>query len=589
MEKIYLPIASGNLGEYFSIALITPHNYIKERIQDLQTLCNDYLVLSTKKFTNSSDCCLELILSDLELNQLKKTKQNNFFLFNGSLPISRVKNIYFYSEEKLKRTIVLSESASFIPNRMVKLCEKDENEFYEDSTFEFENINEKSDFAEKIIKFDSFLGGFAFMRLGGEHYMNYSKKYFCTLDYFNEIIKNAVSKIKQKLNIDDKNYYGLFENDNKNWENWRGFIFGAEQKILDEIQDKVPYSNNIYKQDSVKDKRELYILSVLANFGHERSPKSIKTDSLVIALVNNQIEYKEAITLFYGLKNGYKGFTKNYNFNNERQIVKFELNSKLDYVTIESIYQYIFNNKISSEFDYLNIIYPNYSNNIDKNKYKTYKIFDKEIIYKEKSTSLSDLIDNLLGTLRPINILNSLSNYFSKRNEVELTEEQKRKLNENYFNLIKEPFKNYIYEFSKEIDEFYTDKLEIEKKKSIDLINVNKKLNDELLKLKSVSIIVNEEPQKIEYDKDIKILQVNEPVIHYPPSKNVLSQNIGNELENKSNTNKELDIHKFYLEKLGISELREIAKKKGIPQKGIDKDILIKHIFDKIKEKNNLI
>ena len=56
--------------------------------------------------------------------------------------------------------------------------------------------------------------------------------------------------------------------------------------------------------------------------------------------------------------------------NNDIQIVKFELESKLDYYTIESIYQFIFNNKKSNDFAYLDNVIGSNTKFVDRKKVK---------------------------------------------------------------------------------------------------------------------------------------------------------------------------------------------------------------------------
>jgi len=456
MESTYfLPINSGNLGEYFSRALIVPQKYIKEPINDFQSLDIDNLIFSTnKKFTNTSDCSIEVILKSEEVALLRNSNNENLMLLNSPIPITRVVKILFYSKEKMVRTINLARSSSFIPERLLEVISKNNNDFINEISLKFDGNNEESNINNKIDKYNKFLGGFAFMRLGGANYMNYSKNYFTTLEFFNSVIAKQVDKVKKRLGLSD-NFQGVFDDNNPEWKNWRNFVFGDYQKIVDELEkNKVSVKNNRFQQDIVKDDKKLYILSILANYGPERfKPNSV--DSLIMALITNKIsnDFKEAVTLFFGLHNGYRDLGKNYYLNNKTQLVKFELESKLDYYIIESVHNFVFNNKKSAEFDYLEDIIPSNTKYVNKKNYRTYKILDEDIIYGEKP--IARIFNRFIKSTRLDKILNVLSSDFSKKNEIELTEEQKKKIENNFLSLIEKPFYEYLEDLEKEITEFY--------------------------------------------------------------------------------------------------------------------------------------
>ncbi len=87
---MFLHINSVNLGLYFNTALISPANYIKTRREDIQTKNNNQLLLSDRKWSKTSDCSLELVITSIEYSEIKENNiSSNYFLFNNPLPISR--------------------------------------------------------------------------------------------------------------------------------------------------------------------------------------------------------------------------------------------------------------------------------------------------------------------------------------------------------------------------------------------------------------------------------------------------------------------------------------------------------------------
>ena len=572
MNTYYFPIESSNLGAYFSSGIIAPHNYMSERNKDLQSLCSDYLIFSKLKFTSTSDCSLEIILSEEEIQLLLNSEKNNFFLLGLALPITRIKKIYFYSEEKCKRTISFAESSSFIPERLIELSNKNDNDFIDDNLFLKKGQLATNDFSSKINKYNSFLGGFAFMRLGGDkNSMNYSKNYFSALSYFSSSIQkeftNARKTIpKLAIDIQDEKYHGIFNEENNQLLNWRNYIFGTDENITSKLKGVVQFSNNTYKQDTVKNNYELYILSILANYGHGQN-KAKQTDSLVKAITddNNQIFHKEAVTLFYGLRNGYRGFNKSYYFNNERQIIKFELNTILDYVEIESIYQFVFNQKKSDEFKYLHDVFPKYTQQINNRKFKTYKILDKYIIYDEKPQTVKGVIENFLEKFYPKNILDSLTVFFSKRILIELTENQKKTLSDDFFESIKEPLKLYIEkEIVSDIIEFYEEDIknkieQLENVHNTELKNLNLQKQNFIIEIEKLRINQNEFIK--EKENFLKIINSTNPPVNQAKDENLIVSTFNALEPNLSQLNSSMDsFKKENIQSLGVNEIRDNKK-----------------------------
>ena len=560
--KYYLPINSDNLGLYFSSAIIVPHNYLKDTVNDLQSLATSSLVISNKLFTLTSDCSLEVVLTKDEISSLIIDSLNiEIYYLNMPLPITRVSKILFYSNEKMRRTISLAESSSFIPERLIQLVNSEESYFInENKNDKYNNLCSKNDTNKHIDLYNRYLGGFAFMKLGGEVYMNYSFNYFSTLAFFNKIIESEILNINSKIKLNFENsFHGLFKEPDNNWKVWFDFIYGNDENIVQYlINEKIFYSNNLFKKDMYIKNRKHYILSILANYGHFQN-KSLLTDSLIIEILTDKIpqEYKELVTLFYGVHNGYNGFNKSYHFNTISKPLKFKFDSTLDYYTIESIYQFVFNNKISNDFDYLNDVMPKFENHVDNNKYKSYKILDKEIIYAQKPTTFEDLLDGLIDGISIKKILSSLIKNCANKISITFTEEQINILNKEYSQVIREPLKEYVKEISNEIRNFYEDRIG----------NINKDFESKM------SLIYNTK-QNITYEKNS-----NKEMLVKEESKVTIDNEI-------------LLIHKLYLKKLNNTALKEIADSYQVTytkEELKDNTSFVNKILDAIKLKNKLL
>ena len=81
-----------------------------------------------------------------------------------------------------------------------------------------------------------------------------------------------------------------------------------------------------------------------------------KLDDFFSFLVNSDFEpdRKEGISLMFGLNKGYTAFRNKYETEDLELEIKFRLESQLEYYTIESIYQYVFNGKTDNyNYEYL--------------------------------------------------------------------------------------------------------------------------------------------------------------------------------------------------------------------------------------------
>lgn len=460
-KKYYLPINSTSLAYYFGNACIKPGKYFDNKPDDLQDKFNDFILITTCFGTQQTDCCLELVLTKQEIEDLNDIN-NGWFLYDKPLPISRIRKIYFTDGERKDKTITnINMSTAFVPNDLIEVVKGFENP-------KIDNFEKPEDifinsYADKLKTFDSFLGGLALMRLAGEEYMNYSENYFATLSFFNENIQKDLEYYK--VNIDTR-YQGAFNGKN-------GFdkVIPYLNKTIDEND-----VNNIAqeeKQTVQKDKitriidlssleKWTYTIAVLNTYGVGTESKKKKIDELILSNFRSNIKAgkSEGIALCYGINRGYSVFSNKYNLGKTEKNVKFQLNSQLDYYTIEGIYQYVFNQIKSDKFYYLDSWCPKLK--WSKTSKKTdYKILDVLVIGKKKAKVLSkeywaELLPSFLHSNKFIE--KTLPQIYQELGEV-LYSDTKNELEDDFENRIafereeKEKLKNDFCEERKKVEE----------------------------------------------------------------------------------------------------------------------------------------
>lgn len=409
-NNYYLPINSVNLAYYFSCACIKPAKYFSARTKDIQSEYPDYLFLSNEKEIKNSDCSLELILTKDEKEKLIPARGNeDFFLLSMPLPLSRVATIYFDSDEqKDKITTLINLSTAFIPKNLVKLFDKEKEIGAEEIIFDL--AKSTPDFTKELKKYNSLLGGFALMKLAREPYMNYSENYFSTLSFFNTIIEDELSKSKKVNSIYHDAFIGK--------ESFKQLNSYLEKEITeDDLESIAKLENQKIRKDVITGlidynslEKATYILSVLYSFGVGDEGRKSKVDGLILTNFHKNIknDRAEVVALCYGLNRGYTVFTNKYRNENGEQIVKFQLDSKVDYFTIESIFQYSFNNVQKSKlFPYLDSVIPKSETRWRKQSKNDYYILDKLVITEQIKVGDAKWWNRLL-------------NFFFQKNQEEL-------------------------------------------------------------------------------------------------------------------------------------------------------------------------
>src|SRR5690606_13391733 len=129
---------------------------------------------SKRKWIKNCDCSIEVIFTFEELKTLKNL-DSNFLSFDKPIPISRIKKVYFTDNKQMETSIWnINNGAGFVPQQILSVENVKEEDFYSDSfNFEIEKSRISDELEKKVSRFDTALGGFAFMKVGASDFSEY--------------------------------------------------------------------------------------------------------------------------------------------------------------------------------------------------------------------------------------------------------------------------------------------------------------------------------------------------------------------------------------------------------------------------------
>jgi hypothetical protein len=356
-HNFFLHINSTNLAGYFSCACLKPAKYFKNRLDDTQNKCDAVLLLSTKRYSTEADCSLEVVLTKEEKESLKPiNSREDIYFLNNAIPISRVLKIYFNSDETKDKIIsLINLSSGFVPESLAAVIT--DNDFADYSQIEIPKDDTFQDLTEKIKKYDSLLGGFALMRLAGEEYMNYSDNYFSTLSYFNSVIESELINANRKINDIFWDAFSGFNSFKHLFQFINKELTSQDVELIAKQENQKVQKNSLSGIIDINSlERGTYLIAVIYSYGMSEEGRKNKIDGLILNNFKKDIrsDKSEVIALCYGLNRGYSCFSNKYKSASSEKVVKFELNSQVDYYTIEALYQHAFNGiNRSSEFPYI--------------------------------------------------------------------------------------------------------------------------------------------------------------------------------------------------------------------------------------------
>jgi len=573
-KSFFIPINSNSLAHYFGRGLILPSKYFSNKLNDIQDRFRDSILLCNEKWVTNTDCSVEIILTDDEAESLVGLSEN-FFKYFLPIPISRVRCIYFLNQEQSRTTLWnINNATAFIPEKLIQV-EIDRNiAFVPDNNLnDNSEIKEGADLVKKVKYFDHLLGGLAFMRLGGEPYMNYSEYYFSTLSYFNKLIKEECKKIENEIGIKfNEKYNGVFSKNEGSWAKWQTYFYqNVETTDVENVASQEGIRINkklgVLQLDSINNKSIVYDIAILATYG-ERKNKSI--DNFISDLANGNIpnEKREQVSLFLGLNNGYSKFRNRYRLKDFEKSVKFELDSRLDYYTIESVYQFVFNgNRENYNFSYIDEWVPLAK---EKSKVKgSYIIIDKVVIPKKKPQLFSqEYLEDFLGNNSPKEIYSSIVQSISQW--IPPFTNTKEGEGEKYFEeVLRKPITGWWRTFVNKLKSDFESGL---KEQSDELMQ---KFEEERNLLSNKIQLLNEEINQLKNGKTEVVTSPLKEAIEDTSWKNIKSYT---ENEDQINLAKDDPDKNINYSLMDVKELKRIAKEKGIKPMPQKKEELIKAI-----------
>lgn len=412
INKYFIQINKNNLLGYISSALIHPVNYEirdmarNERQKDIQNLRPNYLLI-TDGFADVQDkeqVLIEITLKESDKKRLK-VLSDKVCLLDYPLPISRMKCIYVANEDTKKNlaSIFKTYSDADLPGNLVnKWTEKitDNSEVVSKLNLSDISVGNKLKINEKE-RFDRILGMISYMKNADLYFADLSGDYA----NFSEYCLKVINLVNPSFQSKDTNI--SFSNNDPLKYYFKALIIGSsESHALSEILFEI-YEDNFFRKDVLHKILSSYAIdkTIKSAFGHlisdntkkglaELSAKRPEFTLLAIlyrfrnksgsdkTALKKQLQeqmlfdYEEIekqksgkisqrvnfILAGLGLYYGYRSLPKHedISFNDvfyssiERYTkVKFNPNSRIDRMIIESVYQFCFYGKVDSEFDFL--------------------------------------------------------------------------------------------------------------------------------------------------------------------------------------------------------------------------------------------
>ncbi len=378
-KKFYLQIPRTKLYDYAAQGLIVPDIYIIGEAEDNVASSNkNYLIFSNgyMRDLDEEEILLEIALTDDEKQVIEGTKVGDVYFWAVPLPITRISQIYTLDEQI--QDDVLRHSKTYesgaIPFDRFSVFDKNKFTLYGYS--EFQKDNDDVSYSSEVMKFDKIMGMFAFIKNTNLYYAdktgifsNYSDHYFSLLGNFNKSIKTQESNFFKAISKDE--IFFDFVNSDKSMNNAyiEDLIKNTDDKEIKNIfMDLLSNPNSKRKAlKKLRDKEGSYFYICLLYI--HRHKEGNQKDNFKLNIVKD-IPYEKAeyALALLGIYYGYSSLRASEVISIEDKYfdklmysktnMKFELDAKLDYIAIESIYNFAFYNKDYKErnrdfFDYL--------------------------------------------------------------------------------------------------------------------------------------------------------------------------------------------------------------------------------------------
>lgn len=335
MKSLYYPIDSQNLFFVFSHGCICPACLYGERLGDVQSHNQTYVLLTeAKKIPAGSNVRIEVKVTDSERNSM--LKYGKHLLYSGILPISRIVSIAFRDNINNVRTQVEANTA-YLPNRLFAR-RADKNLCGNDQVENTENNPKVEDVARLKTQYDKVLGGMALAAIAGRRDTRMSLNFSMYLSYFNPLVRDILAENK----VEFKSPF-----DNSSYKTVSNYIKQSSIISKDIIRESADAEGQVIPRTGITKKEDYsgltgtpYLLYILYNYKANDLDNdgngTDKIDSLIYKRFDG-VKEKELAAYCYGRHRGYVVFRKAYG----DVPCKFKLDNYVDYIIIESIFKMV--------------------------------------------------------------------------------------------------------------------------------------------------------------------------------------------------------------------------------------------------------
>lgn len=418
--KYILPIEATTLAHYYSRACIAPISYLKKGHHDaIQSICPNALLLTEHFGVKGSNCYLVLNLTEDEINSARMCKiSDDFYLYVGALPISRVDEIVFSSEEQKATTITNVEMGNaFVSGCIINA----DSQFEQVEVPEIKKDIEKDPhLAERLQAYDRVMGALMFMRLANENGMTYSENFLQTVALYSHYFATQL----KELGLDTTSKYEKFFDDK--FKEFRNIVetfisedtvreYARKRKIYIKIDPIRGYDFQKLRNDNI-----LYILALLQNFSlADGEGGRDKVDDLILNgfyhrgfIAPNKAE---TFAFYYGYNRGYNKFRNQYKLDKKCKEVKFRFDSVFEKYIAEEVFQAVVLDSPINELGFLNMDKTYESKTIGEGECK---ILDQVIVVKKKPASRIEQDSNIASTISADSSNNSFEDKERRNNYV---------------------------------------------------------------------------------------------------------------------------------------------------------------------------
>lgn len=338
-----------------------PTRFYTNRPGDIQEQFKDSILLSNSKWIGGTDCAVEISLAEDEISNVTSDASNtHLLLYTGAIPISRVVKVHFKDKKQSETTQWnINNGTAYLPSRLLSIDEsKSQNNLSPNIT---EKGVLKDSFPDNIRRFDMLLGSVSFLNVAKPVNSPFARDYFTVVGYFNSFIKAEFqARVNAGVATYDDRLTGLYKRENGWSDVMRVVTEDVDYEVVKEAAEKAGISLaqkfGLIDIERIPRNSHVYILALLATYGLNK-PKGV--DELVGKVIADEKDEQKAeeIAAIFGLHLRYSRLRNSYKGKSHAE-TKFLLDTRFDYYVIESIFQFVFNSKVSAKLEYIDKIMP---------------------------------------------------------------------------------------------------------------------------------------------------------------------------------------------------------------------------------------